>query len=60
LSVTLVNLLRPVILTTLFSFELPLRYSVTPISASIGPTSWKPALTPSLPAPKSTRKLKRQ
>jgi len=34
LSVTLPTLFRPVILTTLFSFELPLRYSVTSISAA--------------------------
>ena len=57
-SVTSVALFRPVILMTLFSFELPLRYSVTATSIEIALTSWKPALGPSvLPSPMSTRKL---
>ena len=41
--VTSVALLRPVILIELFSFELPLRYSVTVTSVEIAPISWKPA-----------------
>src|SRR5678815_205021 len=57
-SVTSVALFSPVILIGLFSFELPLRYSLTATSVEIALTSWKPARGPSvLPSPRSTRKL---
>src|SRR6476646_951664 len=59
--VTSVASLSPVILIGLFSFELPLRYSVTVTSVEIALTSWKPARGPSvLPSPRSTRKLNSQ
>src|SRR5690242_21620946 len=56
-SVTSVALLRPVILRTEFSFSLPLRYSATVTSIPMLEHSWKPASTPSVPEPRSTRKL---
>ena len=57
-SVTSVDLFSPVILRTLFSFSLPLRYSATVTSMPMPLTSWKPASGPSvLPVPRSTRKL---
>jgi hypothetical protein len=52
------RLVEPVILITLFSFELPFRYSTTVTSTPRPFTSWKPAAGPSvLPSPRSTRKL---
>src|SRR5204862_922324 len=56
--VTSVALLRPVILRTLFSFSLPVRYSATVTSMPTLLHSWKPAWGPSVtPVPRSTRKL---
>ena len=48
--VTSVVLLSPVIFITLFSLELPLRYSATVTSMPMPLTSWKPASGPLLSA----------
>src|SRR5215212_11660509 len=58
LSVTSVALFMPVILRTLFSFSLPLRYSATVTSMPTLLISWNPASGPAVtPSPRLTRKL---
>src|SRR5262245_49702351 len=58
LSVTSSTFSRPVILRTVFSRSLPLRYSATTRVDVNGLHSWKPPSAPSVwPSPRSTRKL---
>src|SRR5436305_14087817 len=57
-SVTSLTRVRPGSLRTLFSFSLPLRYSITSTVMPISLHSWNPASGPSVwPVPRSTRKL---
>src|SRR3954454_65044 len=57
LNVTSVALFSPVTFRTEFSFSLPFRYSATVTSMPTFETSENPASTPSVPVPRSTRKL---